>query len=173
MTSAATLRPALPADDAFLMRLEAGLGNHLRGCRELGPEATARLARLLLDGREAAWKAAWPEARCLVIECDGEPLGRLWVTDPADDWQLLHVAVMPSHRRQGLASAALSQWLTEADRAGARVSTRLNQVELARCLIDRFDFRFAGGTASSAHLRRLPLSGIGRWVDDPTLPMAA
>lgn len=173
MTSAATLRPAQTADDTFLMRLEAGLGTHLRGCRELGPEATARLARLLLVGREAAWKAAWPEARCLVIECEGEAVGRLWITDPGDDWQLLHVAVLPTHRHRGLASQAVAQWLVEADRAGARVSTRTAQVDTARCLIDRFDFRFAGGTASSAHLRRLPLSGIGRWCEERTLPMAA
>lgn len=173
MSLPVNLRPAQPGDAAFLMRLEGGLGNHLRGCRELGPEATARLARLLVDGREAAWKAAWPDASCHLIECQGEAVGRIWLSETGDDWQLLHVAVLPPHRRQGLAAEALTQWLAAADRAGARVSTRVATTDMARWLIGRFEFRFSGGGAGAALLRRLPLSGLGRWVSETTVSLAA
>lgn len=173
MSLPSTLRPALPGDADFLMRLEGGLGNHLRGCRELGPEATARLARLLVDGREAAWKAAWPDAHCLVVEDQGDAVGRLWVTETADDWQLLHLAVLPSHRRQGIATESLTQWLSAADRAGARVSTRVATSDMARWLIGHFEFRFSGGGAGAALLRRLPQSGVGRWVAETTVSLAA
>ncbi len=115
------LRPATPADEEFLLRLEALLSGHLRNGRGLSVEMARSLARLILRGRESAWRAVWPHTSCIIVECNGTAIGRLWVDTSSATWQLLDLALLPCHRGHGLGREAFRIWLQQADEAGANV----------------------------------------------------
>lgn len=168
-----SLRPTLPSDDDMLLRLEALLSGHFRNGRELSSGGARSLARLLLTGRDAAWRAVWPDARCLAIEVDGTPVGRLWFDASGDQWTLLDLALLPSHRGRGLGLAALREWLQTADDAGVPVGCRVRMdnpfILQLRCV------GFVEGERRRGQMLVVrPVSAGCAWEwDEPTMPLAA
>lgn len=170
---AVLLRPATAADESLLLRLEALLSGHLRNGRGLSGEMARSLAQLILRGREAAWRATWPKAQCLVIECDGKAIGRLWVDTSSGPWQLLDLALLPSHRGQGLAQAALRAWLRQADAAGAAVRTRVARNDPFLLRLRCLDFLADGQQRGQVWLQRAPVASAACDWNEPTLELAA
>jgi len=63
--------------------------------------------------------AVFPDAHFLVVDCDGEPVGRLYLQCGAEQWHIIDIGLLPERRGHGMGSALLSAIQREAARAGA------------------------------------------------------
>lgn len=55
--------------------------------------------------REAQFRAAWPGAVSLIVEVEGEPVGRLLIAESAAEIRIVDVALVERARGAGLGSA--------------------------------------------------------------------
>jgi ribosomal-protein-alanine N-acetyltransferase len=86
-----------------------------------------------------------PASVCLAALRDGEMLGFLICSRYDKVWHVMNVAVDPDRRRQGVASALLTDLLRRLDGAGARFTLEVRESNAgAIALYERFGFRAAG-----------------------------
>lgn len=63
--------------------------------------------------------SVFPGAHFLVIECGGEPIGRLYLDAGTEHWQVIDIGLLPERRGRGIGTALLSAIQREAALAGA------------------------------------------------------
>jgi ribosomal protein S18 acetylase RimI-like enzyme len=108
------------------------------------------------------YSAQFPDATSLLIEAQGEPVGRLLLHCRPERWHIVDIALLGSHRRRGFGSRAMNA-VAAAARAQAVPALMLAVAitnHAARGLYLRLGFVEAEGEAWSAHLMmRLDLTG--------------
>jgi len=86
-----------------------------------------------------------PAGVCLAALRDGEMLGYLICSRYDTVWHIMNVAVDPPRRREGIASAMLTDLLRRIDGRGARFTLEVRESNTgAIALYERFGFRAAG-----------------------------
>ena len=86
-----------------------------------------------------------PAGVCLAALREGEMLAYLICSRYDTVWHIMNVAVDPAHRRQGIATALLTELLRRIDGHGARFTLEVRQSNTgAIALYHRFGFRAAG-----------------------------
>jgi ribosomal protein S18 acetylase RimI-like enzyme len=109
------LRSAELADREFLVSL-------FRSTRPELAMLPAGLAVPLLDQQqglqEAGYRAAFPQARELIIECRGEAAGRLLLGERPGQQHIVDLSLATGWRRQGLGAAVLRHVQARAREAG-------------------------------------------------------
>ena len=116
---AATLRPATPADAAFLFRLYA---ESRTDEMKLTGWPRARQQIFLRDqfaARGAHYTAAFPEAHSSIVLWRGRPAGQLTVNRTDDEIRLADIALAPECRGRGLGRRLMLTLIDEA-RAGKK-----------------------------------------------------
>lgn len=114
------LRWATESDGAFLRGLYAWLR-----AEELAPVAWPESAKAAFldsqfDLQHRHFVQHFADAEFLILECKGEPVGRLYVSRREEDWLVIDIGLMPAHRGKGIGSALLMQLLAAAGQQGAR-----------------------------------------------------
>jgi ribosomal protein S18 acetylase RimI-like enzyme len=82
----------------------------------------------------------YPNAEFLVIEVDGEPIGRLYVNRGPAVLGVMDIALLRDWRGRGIGSQLLNDLLAEAHAAGSIVSLYVERHNPARRLYDRLGF---------------------------------
>ncbi|BFI95149.1 MAG: GNAT family N-acetyltransferase [Rhodanobacter sp.] len=137
------LRWATGNDGVFLRELYAWLR-----AEELAPVAWPESAKAaFLDSQfglqHRHFVQHFADAEFLILECKGEPVGRLYVSREKEDWLVIDIGLMPAHRGKGVGSALLMQLLATAAQQGARsvaLHVELRNVR-AHALYRRLGFR--------------------------------
>lgn len=141
----AAWREAGEADRAFLQRLDASLHGWLDAVEGLAEEQRVALVDMQTRAREQAYRAAWPQARCLVIEQSvagaARPIGRIWYARSADALHLVDIALLPEHRGRGVGAACMARLIDEATAAGLALTLQVAEDNPARRLYARLGFR--------------------------------
>ena len=106
-----SLRPASSADEPLLLRIFAE--SHCAGFELLGlePAALTALVRMQFQARQAQYQAHPGAAEYLIVrgdEPDGPVVGACWLSDSPEQLRVLDIAVLPDHRRRGVARAVLT-----------------------------------------------------------------
>jgi ribosomal protein S18 acetylase RimI-like enzyme len=147
-------RDATSADGALMARLDASAFAHLGGVPGVGDSLVAMQVRL----RDQGWRAAWPDARCRVVEIETagcrEPVGRMWVNLGPGVLHLIEIALLPEQRRRGLGTRCLRRLLDEARAYGADMTLEVADDNPARHLYQRLGFDVIGERPPYLHLRR-------------------
>jgi ribosomal protein S18 acetylase RimI-like enzyme len=137
--AAVTLRDAVDGDRAFLRSVFASTRP-----RELAA-LTGDTREWFIDdqfGRQEAHYRAYPDATFSIVEVDGEPAGRLYVSRglEAGEVRIIDIALIERFRGQGIGTYVLDGLLREADAAGARASIHVEVDNPARRLYERLGF---------------------------------
>jgi ribosomal protein S18 acetylase RimI-like enzyme len=119
-----SLRTAVLDDEAFLRRVHAAAHCDGFSLMHLEPEAVAALVRMQFDAQRSQYRAGHPHAVDSLVVADGEPVGRCWTGETAGELRLLDLAVLPAHRRNGIAGSVLDLLLERA--RAARLPLRLS-----------------------------------------------
>jgi ribosomal protein S18 acetylase RimI-like enzyme len=82
-----------------------------------------------------------PAADYSIILRDGEPIGRLYVDRSAAHIQLLDIALLPSHRAQGIGTLLLNELMDEARRERRALRCHVEVFNRAWRLYERLGFR--------------------------------
>lgn len=156
------LRPAIPADQAFMDSLHAAVLVQSWGL-PAGPLDPALQA--VVDAqcrwREEAYHRAHPASGCqLICAADGTPLGRLW-TDRGATLYLVDLALMPAWQGRGIGRWALQQLQDEACRLGLPLSLDVAVDNPARQLYEHLGWQATGQMGQHQQMR---------WTPTPLVP---
>lgn len=143
-TASITLRASLPSDREFQFAVYGSTRTD-----ELAPvpwtdEQKQAFLLMQAEAQDADYRRKWPDAQYLVVEVDGQPVGRLYRRDILDldppELRLMDIALLPSWRGQGIGSALLNGLLDEAVARGLVVTLHVERWNPARRLYHRLGF---------------------------------
>ncbi len=86
------------------------------------------------------YRNAYPDAEWLIVERDGERIGRLYLGEAGDRILLIDISLVAAARNAGLGSAILADLLDAAGATGKRVSLHVERFNPAHRLYDRLGF---------------------------------
>ena len=135
-----TLRPAGPADDAFLRRVYAGTREEELAPVPWSDDERDAFLRHQFDAQDAHYRAHYDGASFDVIELDGVPAGRLYVARWPEEIRIMDIAILPEHRGAGAGTSLLRDLLDEGARSGKRVSIHVEKHNPALRLYERLGF---------------------------------
>lgn len=82
-------------------------------------------------------------AEWLIVERDGEPIGRLYLQERSDEVAIVDISLIPSARGKGLGGAMLRDIIDQAAAAGKGVAIHVEKNNPARNLYQRLGFAVA------------------------------
>ncbi|QGZ38782.1 ribosomal protein S18 acetylase RimI-like enzyme [Pseudoduganella flava] len=139
------LRAQRPEDEAFLRHLYAMTRDDLRQL-PLDPASLGALIDMQYEAQRTGYRAMYPRASYLVVERDGEPLGRAIVDENDEELRLVDIALLPQTRGQGIGTALIGIWQRAAAGRGKRVVLSvLHTNGRARRLYEALGFVACGG----------------------------
>lgn len=149
-----TTRPATPDDAGFLRELF----DEVRGADLSAVEPAQRRTLLTIQyrGRETQYAAAYPTAVDHIIEADGRPVGRILVSEAADDLHVVDLAVSATERGRGLGGTVLRAWCDRADETGRTLSLTVAPGNPARRLYERLGLEAVAEDPTAVRMRRQP-----------------
>jgi ribosomal protein S18 acetylase RimI-like enzyme len=136
-----TLRPEQPADEPFLLRLYA---TTRADEMNLVPWDDAQKAAFLQSQFELQthhYRKYYPDASFLIIEHEGEAIGRLYVDRSEGQILVIDIALLPKCRGAGIGRGLMEDVLAEAEVARKPVRIHVERHNPALRLYERLKFR--------------------------------
>jgi ribosomal protein S18 acetylase RimI-like enzyme len=137
-----SLRGVVATDAPFLRELFESAHPHLQFV-PLPEDQLHGLIDMQWRAQRLGYATQWPDAQDAIIECAGQPVGRLLVHH-GDVTTIVDIAVLPRHRNCGIGSAALSSLLAAADRDRRVVRLTVSAGNPAEGLYERLGFAPVG-----------------------------
>ena len=122
-----TTREVAAGDEPFLLRLYAS--TRARELARVPWPDEQKDAFVLMQFRAQAqfYAECFPDATFALVECDGEPAGRLYVHRREDEIRIVDITIDPARRNRGIGSALMAGLLAEGDRTGRRVTVHVER----------------------------------------------
>jgi GNAT superfamily N-acetyltransferase len=158
------LRPAVPSDRHLLLAVYGSTRADELALVPWTDDQRNAFVEMQFDAQDHEYRLAYPEGRFLVIEDDGEPIGRLYLARLPDQLRVIDIALLPERRRQGIGSALMALVIAEADAAGIPVTLHVEAWNPAMSLYDRLGFRPIKQGPVYQLLER-PATGAGRGTE--------
>jgi ribosomal protein S18 acetylase RimI-like enzyme len=136
-----TLRPALPADEPFLLAVYASTRADEMAIVPWSEEQKQAFIRMQSNAQQQHYTRYYPDAVYSVIQLGQEPVGRLIVNRSADEILLMDIALLPQHRGHGLGTALIQDLMTEASQSGRPLRLHVETFNPALRLYQRLNFR--------------------------------
>ena len=139
-----TLRPANAADLPFLQDV-------YRKSREselaLLPWSDAQkeaFCAMQFVAQDRGYRGAYPDGEFLLVEMDGEPIGRLYRAATPASFHLIDITLRPEWRNRGIGTQLLRETMSLAAATGLPVQLHVDKSNPARRLYARLGFREVG-----------------------------
>jgi ribosomal protein S18 acetylase RimI-like enzyme len=108
------------------------------------------------EAQDTHYRQHYPEASFDVVEDDGEPVGRLYVSRWEEEIRIVDIALLPTARGRGLGSQLLAHLFEESRQSGKAVSIHVEKENPARRLYERLGFREVEDRGVYLLMRREP-----------------
>ena len=118
MEKVITLRPATDADEAFLLGVYGSTRAGEVAAFGWGETEQRAFLETQFSVRRRAYAMQFPDAKCSVVLCDGEPAGEIIVDRSNARIELTDIAVLPEFRGRGIATHLIGELQNEAAEAG-------------------------------------------------------
>jgi ribosomal protein S18 acetylase RimI-like enzyme len=128
------------ADEPFLFRVFAASRADELAVVPWSTEQKIAFLRQQFDAQDREYRTQYPDAEFLVVELDGEAIGRLYVNRGSGELHILDVALLPGWRRRGVGRRLLEDAMAEARAKDAFVSLYVETHNPARRLYDMLGF---------------------------------
>ena len=139
------LREPGDGDQAFIRTLYASTRDDLR-LLPLPAAALENLVAMQQRAHEEGRRAAYPQARVLIMEAGGMPCGRVVLDIGGHAWRLLDIALLPEMRSRGLARQVLAAIQAQAAPRRASIGLAVQRSNAAALgLYRRCGFAIVGG----------------------------
>jgi ribosomal protein S18 acetylase RimI-like enzyme len=90
------------------------------------------------------YQGHYPGAEWLIVEKDGEPIGRIYLHQRESELRLIDIALVPAHRRAGIGGAMIGDLLEYAGALGKSISLHVEPNNPVRPLYVRLGFESQG-----------------------------
>ena len=135
-----TLRPATPADEAFLRVVYAWTRVDELAITPWTDEQKAAFVSMQFEAQRSYYAEIYPDAAYDVVVVDGEDAGRLYVARFDEEIRVVDIALLPPFRGRGVGELLLSQVLAEGAASGRTVVIHVEHQNRARNLYERLGF---------------------------------
>jgi GNAT superfamily N-acetyltransferase len=113
-----TLRSVTKEDDPFLLEVYSSTRADELGQVEWDEGQKEKFLRWQFDMQRREYDARFPHASYQLILIDGEPAGRIWTGEDAEQIRLLDIALLPQFQKRGAGTILLRELMKEAASAG-------------------------------------------------------
>ena len=93
------------------------------------------------NAQKQHYERYYPQCEFLVIELEGEPVGRLYIDRGESDIEIVDIALVPEVRGRGIGKMLLEEILEEGRVTGKKIAIYVEHFNPARRLYDRLGFR--------------------------------
>lgn len=145
-------RPVTPQDVPFLRYLYGTTREYEMSGVPWTEEQKAQFIDMQFAAQKAHYEDAYPDCEFLVIEHDGESIGRLYIDRGPKDIEVVDIALLPHYRARGLGRMLLQEILDEGQRVGKSVTIFVEHNNPARHLYDRLGFVHVDNNGVYHHL---------------------
>ena len=134
------LRPASPADEAFLRTLFASTRADELALMNLDENQKESFIAMQFYAQRQQYLMSYPDANHSIILWDEVPIGRLVVDRGEREFKLVDIALLPAHRSAGIGTHLIEDLLLEATAARKPVKLNVWHSNPARNLYQRLGF---------------------------------
>jgi ribosomal protein S18 acetylase RimI-like enzyme len=154
-----TLRPATDEDRDLLFRVYAATREDELALVDWPAEQKDAFLRQQFEAQDRHYREHYPGARFLVVERQGEAVGRFYVHHREGEIRLMDVALLPAARGRGIGSRLVRDLMAEAAASGRRLTIHVERFNRALSLYRRLGFRVAEDKGVYLFLEWLPAGG--------------
>ena len=104
-------------------------------------EQKQAFCRQQFDAQHAHYRQHYPKAQLLIIERDGQPIGRLYFEQTSKELRLMEITLVEAARNQGIGGAISDTLLQHARASGIPMGLHVEPFNPARRLYERQGFR--------------------------------
>jgi ribosomal protein S18 acetylase RimI-like enzyme len=108
------LRAATPEDEGFLLRVYASTRAEELARVPWNEEQRAAFVKMQFDAQQHHYQSNFPSASHQVIECAGQPVGRLYVLRTDEFTRILDITILPEFRSTGIGTPLIEDLMAEA-----------------------------------------------------------
>ena len=96
--------------------------------------------RMQFTAQRTHYRERYPEAEHLIIELDGESVGRLYVAEIEAEIRIVDVTVLPEHRSAGIGTPIIRKLMEEAAAIGKPLRIYVESFNPSQRLFERLGF---------------------------------
>lgn len=134
-------RPATPDDVPFLRYLYGTTRDDEMLRLQWTEEQKGNFLDMQFNAQKRHYEDFYPECQFLVIELEGERIGRLYIDRGESHIEIVDVALLPHHRARGIGRMLLEEIIAEGRSTGRKVRIYVEHYNPARHLYDRLEFQ--------------------------------
>lgn len=108
-------------DDPFLLSVYASTRAQELAQVQWEPGQQEAFVKWQFEMQRREYDARFPDADYNVIEIDGQPAGRIWITRNADQIRLLDIALLPEFQNRRIGTLLVNSLIHEASISGKRL----------------------------------------------------
>jgi len=157
------LRPEVDDDLPFLMRLYASTRDEELAVTGWAPEQKQAFLAQQFQAQRHHYRNYIPNAQFDVLECRGEPAGRLYLETRQTQLHIVDIALLPSWRGKRIGTAILEALIDAAGRTGRGVGIFVEKFNPALRLYRRLGFTEIQDAGVYLEMERTPV-GAGMAV---------
>lgn len=101
-TTAFQLRLVEDSDEPFLYDLFASTKGQQFRLLPLAPAQLDGLVRIQFDAQRVSYRQQYPASEHSIILFEGQPVGRLWLDDGADELWIIDIVIHPQFEGRGI-----------------------------------------------------------------------
>jgi ribosomal protein S18 acetylase RimI-like enzyme len=102
------------------------------------------------------YREHFADAQFSIVECDGIPVGRLYVHSTSEALSIMDIALLPQYRSAGIGTTLIQNIVDLADRERKPVRLHVERFNPAIRLYTRFGFRLVEDTGIYLLMERIP-----------------
>ncbi len=137
------LRPATPADRPFLEQVYADSRARELSVTNWSDAEKAKFCQDQFATQDKHYRLNYPTCEFLVIENDGQLIGRLYRDLWEKEIRVVDIALLTTTRGQGIGGQIMSQIMAEAEASNLMVSIHVERSNPAMSLYSRLGFQTA------------------------------
>jgi len=142
---AISLRPAVPEDQAFLLRLYASTRAQEIAGFGLGREQQEEFLRMQYNAQRRWYETAFPQAEEQVVELEHAPIGRMIVWKAGDGTAtLVDISLLAEHRGRGIGGGLIRDLMEQCQKANVPLRLQVLRTNPAARLYQRLGFHKVG-----------------------------
>lgn len=135
-----TLRPALDADEAFLLDVYAGTRSDEMAQTGWDDAQQRAFIQLQFAAQQQHYRAYYPRAEHSIILLNEKPIGRLYVARSPEEIRILDLALLAGHRNKGTGTRIIKDLMAESVKTGKPVRVYVENFNRALRLFERLGF---------------------------------
>jgi GNAT superfamily N-acetyltransferase len=142
--AAVTLRPALPEDEAFLLKIYAGTRADEMAASGWDEAQRQAFLKMQFDAQQQHYRSHYPQGEHSIILLREEPAGRVYVARSSEEIRILDIALLAERRSAGVGTLIIKDLMREAAKTRRPVRVYVETFNRALRLFERLGFSRTG-----------------------------